>query len=230
MRAVLLVPLVVVAAAAGPAPVAAASGPPTGAQCGFAAMTDPTGTWIGEMAGGPVAAPGAASVQLTCSIHVGNTTHSGGAVVSESSVVGPGVTALEPRPVSYYAEDWEVVVMCTQVTVDATTWYYGDGVWTTDPGTSCVSPLWPPVEPFPDLPPPVDVVVGGVLCLLGPSLRSCDTVDPLLDYVFVDTVDPVLCDVLDDLGPGEPGVVEVRDDGDVYVGGEWFWDCPPYGS
>lgn len=27
---------------------------------------------------------------------------------------------------------------------------------------------------------------------------------------------------------GDYGIVTIRYDGDVYVSGEWFWNCPPY--
>ena len=39
-----------------------------------------------------------------------------------------------------------------------------------------------------------------------------------------------VCDLLAATGPGVPGVVDVTPEGDVYVNGEFFWDCPPYGA
>ena len=53
-----------------------------------------------------------------------------------------------------------------------------------------------------------------------------DAVDVVND-VFVDHVDPVLCDVLADVDE-PPGPVVVTEQGDVYVLGEPMWDCPPY--
>ena len=28
----------------------------------------------------------------------------------------------------------------------------------------------------------------------------------------------------------QPPVLDIRTDGDIYVNGEWIWECPPYGS
>ena len=39
-------------------------------------------------------------------------------------------------------------------------------------------------------------------------------------------VDSYLCPVLDDVP--DAGPVDVTDEGDVYVAGEFIWDCPPY--
>lgn len=47
--------------------------------------------------------------------------------------------------------------------------------------------------------------------------------------VFVYTVDPYVCGALRDQA-GEHGPVRITPGGDVYAGGEWIWDCPPYGS
>ena len=55
-------------------------------------------------------------------------------------------------------------------------------------------------------------------------------VDDLVDaaLVFADTA---TCIVLKELAPFvPPGVVEITPEGDVYVAGELFWDCPPYYS
>jgi hypothetical protein len=53
-----------------------------------------------------------------------------------------------------------------------------------------------------------------------------EVVDVLNDVLTVP--DPVVCPVLGGLAPGQPGIVDVTPEGDVYVAGEWFWDCPPY--
>ena len=50
-----------------------------------------------------------------------------------------------------------------------------------------------------------------------------------VDGLFYDSVDPALCPALADAAPGVPPVV-VTGDGDVLVGGELVWDCPPYGT
>ncbi len=40
-------------------------------------------------------------------------------------------------------------------------------------------------------------------------------------------IDPTLCDVLDGI-PGTYGPVTINTQGDVFIDGEPFWDCPPY--
>ena len=42
--------------------------------------------------------------------------------------------------------------------------------------------------------------------------------------------DPWICDALKAAAPGVPGVVDVTPEGDVYIAGEFFWDCPPYAT
>ena len=41
------------------------------------------------------------------------------------------------------------------------------------------------------------------------------------------------CDHIAALAGGpldQPPVLDIRTDGDIYIDGEWFWDCPPYGT
>ena len=51
----------------------------------------------------------------------------------------------------------------------------------------------------------------------------------LIDDVF-ELADDTICPALVAAAPGVPGVVDIEADGDTYVAGEWFWDCPPYGT
>ena len=55
-----------------------------------------------------------------------------------------------------------------------------------------------------------------------------DIID-IIDGVIIEYVDPVLCDQLDN-HPGVYGPIEIKPDGDVYINGEFFWDCKPYAS
>ena len=41
-------------------------------------------------------------------------------------------------------------------------------------------------------------------------------------------LDPTICAILAQFSPGVPGVLDITPEGDVYVAGEFFWDCPPY--
>lgn len=75
------------------------------------------------------------------------------------------------------------------------------------------------------------VVVGGnrhEACSTPGSSTYPQTLQDLIDHVFV-TADAALCPAFREVPPGVPGV-EVREDGDLHVAGEWFWDCPPFGS
>ena len=49
-----------------------------------------------------------------------------------------------------------------------------------------------------------------------------------VDAIVIEHVDPTLCEVLKLLKPGVPGVLDITDEGDVYIAGEFFWDCFPY--
>ena len=70
---------------------------------------------------------------------------------------------------------------------------------------------------------------GTVLYLNGARVAAACLPDPGPIDPFA-LVDEVVCWLVAPLGPVMPGVFEVTYDGDVYVLGEWFWDCPPYGS
>lgn len=65
-----------------------------------------------------------------------------------------------------------------------------------------------------------------------PLMLVLDTVDGLIrDCEGGDCVDTEekLCAALAALAPGLPPYVTIDGQGDVYLTGEWFWDCPPYG-
>ncbi|HVF05861.1 MAG TPA: hypothetical protein VNA20_13545 [Frankiaceae bacterium] len=225
MRFRLLSVIALAAAAAFPG-LAHAGTAPEGNPCAFltvnqSELTGPT-TWTGHIRGGPVAAPGAAAVTLTCSIHVGNATHAGPAAVVESAA-GPGIAVLEPRVVSYQAEEWDLVATCTAATVDGVTWYRAGNGWSPDPSTPCVvtqtiNPLHPPI---PDLPPPLDPVENYLRCYFSGVTIDCGP------YLW-QGLDGTLCPALIAARPSLTGVVDIREDGDLYVNGEFWWDCPPY--
>jgi hypothetical protein len=57
-----------------------------------------------------------------------------------------------------------------------------------------------------------------------------DVVDILNEAFFEPHVDPALCPILAAQYPGVPGIVDIDWEGDVYVLGAGYWDCPPYGD
>lgn len=199
-------------------PAHAQSSPVEGRRCGFDTVEDPTvedgDVHTGSLSGGPLVAtsPGAPiSMQCTIQVGVANWAHSGANEAVAASAATPGVTALPPTLVSYFAPTGQPVYICTQVTVAGSTYYWDDvnGQWSPSSAVACQEPAVS-CDCFPDGP-------------LGPILD-------LIELVIVDIVDPVACDILAAFAPGVPGVVEVTDDGDTHVLGLRVYDCPPYGS
>ena len=188
--------------------------------------------WTVVVSGGPLAAadvrtvqpaPGQVvednpvSVTLTCSIMTSGYTYAD-PPADQTSASGPAVAVVPPTPLTYHDPTGaDLVAVCSQVTVvdkDGTSRHYYWDNWTqrfsTDPATPCV-PLICPVS-----------ADGG----------PCD--EPFYWQVLRDAlgtvfgiVDPAVCEVLREV-PDHPGVIESGDDGDLYVNGEFFWDCPPY--
>lgn len=239
----------VLAAVTAIAPAAASyaqTGPPVGRACSFVSTSDPTGeTWSGEINGGPLAAPGS-EVSIRCAIHVGfgNGTHAGAAVVAESAGPARDVVVLEPRQMSYAANGWDPVYVCTSATVDGTAWYWDGQDWTTDQGAPCVQSttvcedsgfglveqcLFPVLEEVywlgvAVLPPDVKEE------LWDPAFRLVGCVWYGIGFCSIwEVLDPPLCALYGQLAPGVPGIVDVLPEGDVFLLGEMFWDCPPYG-
>jgi len=53
----------------------------------------------------------------------------------------------------------------------------------------------------------------------------------VISQIMMDVIDPIVCPLLITVGEivlDVPGVVEINSEGDVFLLGEPFWDCPPY--
>jgi hypothetical protein len=50
----------------------------------------------------------------------------------------------------------------------------------------------------------------------------------ILDALFIGTIDPLLCPILQGLAGDYAGVITIGADGDLTVAGELIEDCPPY--
>jgi hypothetical protein len=171
---------------------------PDGVNCGFSSLADPTGPpdeQLGMLNGGPVTltdpdAPGrVVSGSLVCSLRQG-LYHTDPLLAQAASPVTPGVVVVPPTLVTYTADPVAWITACTEVRVDGGPTLYWDDeaeVWSTDPGVLCYD-----FGPEPD---PLGEVVDGL---------------------FVDVVDPLLCAVL---------VTQYPPEGDL----PGIWDCPPYG-
>jgi hypothetical protein len=194
------------------------AGPPEGRACSFTTVTG-----SGQINGGPLRAPGHA-VSIRCSIHVGNGTHSGAAAVSEQAGPAAHAVVLPPTPITLDAPEEEAIHVCTESTVDATTWYLSPAGWTTHSGAAC--PAITTCDLFHNcgatlLPPELTPLGRVVDCVLSPETEDC------LHLLWL-AVDEAICPLLPEIGPGFPVMVEVRPDGVVHILGEWIWDCPPY--
>ena len=123
-------------------------------------------------------------------------------VAATASGSGSGVVVVAGQ-VSYTSTDFDDVDICTIVD------FTSDDTPTT---TTCFDI---PVTQVPPHPPHNTIEL--VLELLG----------PYLDLVF-GYVDPAVCAAFQDQAPGAPPTVVIDDEGDVYLDGSLFWDCPPY--
>lgn len=124
----------------------------------------------------------------------------------DAAISGSGlgvVVAHDTVYVSRLADSW--FELCTTVE------FTGPGD-TTPPYESCVPVTTTRIPPREV----VDAIDGAVGAL-----------DPLVAQTAV--LDPVLCPLFP-RGSVLPGGFEVTDEGDVYVLGSLFWDCPPYGG
>jgi len=185
-------------------PASAAAPGPADSGCGFTTATDnspeaPANSQTGVLYGGPIAQNGT----LTCTIKVNVGTHNGAYVngASRSATGTNGTTILNPGVVSYVSPTGEPVYLCDQFNDGTTTWYWdGDlNAWTTNAAAPCELAI------------------------------SAGTDDPIFDPIndLIESLDPTLCEVIK-LIPSVPPVLEITAEGDVYVGGVFIWDCPPY--
>ena len=199
------------AAFAAPVTAHAAVSDPFGSGCQFTGTEDPTaetGTVTGVLSGGPLILvnddnSGVGSGTLTCRLQVNEPTHTGtGPAVSGH---GTGVVSAGPSEASFTASETDNVYLCMEFTDDSTgvTYYWDDstGTWTTDPDGPCGL---------------AGIVFGVVHCLVPPYWCGVTRL-----------VDPAICATLAGLSPGVPPVY-IDWDGDVWINGVKWFDCPPY--
>lgn len=200
----------VVLATLAPAPAHADTGLIGGTLCSFDATSDLTGhpgTESGIVTGGPLALIDRTdptvvrSAYLTCTIQVGATgaTHAGPDAFAASGPLTPGVVALPPTRVWYYATPFDPVYLCTKVTVPGEGTYYwndygqpdGLGHWTTSSGSYCRLA----VEQHDPLPAGAGVVARYVPPFLGGVRGLCYDVTvspPGIDPVTVTVCPPLV--------------------------------------
>ena len=186
-----------------------------GPGCGFLTISDGTETdqtkWDGEIHVMAVATDAAgnpdptASITVECELRINGATP--GTIVFTCSTPGTGVVSCAGQ-FSFNAHPDDIVTMCDIVTVN--------GERHKDCGNSTTIPIVPEV-------------VQEIL-----DEQVWPTVDPTIEEA-VRITDELICAVtkaLDEtvVDQGNDSAFETRNDGDLYVNGEWIWDCPPYGS
>ena len=227
--------LIVTAAAVAllaPLPAEAAGAPPqpVGRPCAFLIAENVTVAdgVVGQVNGGPLVVPGY-DVSMRCSVKVDGWSHSAPAAAAAATAPTPNATVLAPTPIWYSSGTY--TYLCTEATAGGTTWYWTNGAWSTTPTSTCVPScdfydecLLRLVEDLHELGAPLPEPVRDLVW------------DPVFDWFgcwwwgwYCPLVEQPVCAAFQYARPGVPGVVEIREDGDVYVSGEWFWDCPPYG-
>lgn len=170
---------------------------------------------------GPTPGTNPVTVTLTCSIQSTGYAHG---LTDDFSASGSGTAVAVVGPVPFSVPkpaDDALVGVCGRADVTGaggtvTYWSHSqNGTWRTTPDGTC----------------------GGAPKCLARSYECDPTLALVLDVLdYAQDVTGVTppaapeCDVLAALAPGVPGVVDVTPEGDVYVAGEWFWDCPPHGS
>lgn len=213
--------LALCAAAVLPAAPAAASGPRWEGGCTYDFATTDLGaerTYTGVVTARVVlhpASPGAVpSAAVTCLTY---RDHRGGAVIQSATFSGTGVvTGSEDE--TYTAPHDLPVVRCIEVLFDGETtpWSQCDDVHPGGPGTGVLNYVY---------------YCGTYVERPRPSGHS-DPIDATCAEVVWGTVVPfvdgLVCPyyaAVGQSGADVPGVLEVEDDGDVYAGGMWVWDC-----
>ena len=236
-----------------PAVAGAAAEPVPGSGCSFAAVSpgldgDYTGVIYSEpvvaaaVTGDPLANP--VSITVYCTLHVYWSAYDPGTEVSGSGV---GVAVVAPTQVTYHSGDEDFVLLCTRaVLTDAhgvTRTYYQNNAnlaWSPFPACNtggCLSTDENCVPTYAFLHWALtrvkDVVCPGLAgdpdayaaCAALPT-RWQDAADGALDAANA-VIDTIVCGALGALAPGF-GPVGITPEGDVYVDGEFTWDCPPY--
>lgn len=195
-------------------PAYAAHGP-DGRKCAYNSSTDPNPeappeTMTGQINAGPLAGSGT----VTCIIQVDNQFHSGPNVVS-AVASGTDVVVLSPTLVSYNSPENSQDYLCTQWTnADGSGTVYWDvpsGTWSHDPNTAQCGAA-------------TQVSTGPAIDLLNETLF-----EPLDALIICPLLVTAANTVPVGTGPADPLWLD-PEDGDVYVLGDRFWDCPTYGD
>ena len=168
--------------------------------CNFRAVQqqDATGQNFEGAAFGYVAHPGDGTATIRCFIAVNDSEVTS---TPESTPTPAGVSATAGR-LTYFAGETDVVTFHAEVCTS-------HGCFVHDYET--VRQQIPPQEV-------IDLLISVI-----------DTIDAILIGIEKDVIDPIVCPILIGLeGDYAPLPIVINDQGDVFIAGEAFWDCPPY--
>jgi hypothetical protein len=191
----------------GPAHADPVSGP-TGLPCRYVPAGDPTApAGTGVLVGGPYLATGT----LTCTV-------GGWDAAPEATAIAQGGPVLVAAGLATYSRGLQLTTaVCTSFTPPGGATLYLNHQVAGDPGIWSIYRGWCGTSPDPRLPTDPGTLWEWVADLL----TTCDDCGP-------NPVDAYTCAALVMLYPGAPPAVVVEPEGDVYVDGQFFWDCPPY--
>lgn len=156
------------------------------------------------IASGPLAGDGT----VHCVVQVGGTgRHVDSDTARVSGQSANGVAVVTPTEVRWDADSSQGIYLCLEFRVPSGLWLYWDAVagrWDTDVNVPC--------EPIS----PVETA---------PIRRAVD------EEIY--TLNPMVCDRVlrpyrDVIGTDPRSRIYVDSDGDLYVNGRGYWDCPPY--
>ena len=213
MRKILLAG-VVAALAVGAVPASAHPNYHYEGGCGFQTLSDggedDQTTWTGSAQAAVVATDAAGLPAPTATISVECHVYKDGVyqnTILSASGQGAAATASEYE---YQASPSAVITVCDVVTVN-------DEVH-----NACEDATTTPIVPE-----PVQEIIEGVFETVDPIIiDAINTVNELV----VQHLDPLICAVLKLLAPGFPPYLVITPEGDVYIDGVFFWDCPPYAT
>jgi hypothetical protein len=207
---------------------------PNGRKCGFNSTTDPDPNqtdpdWqTGEINGGPIIGDGT----LTCTMHVGGTgLHNDSATICASASASDGNVVILAEAFGCHMPENVEVYECTKWTPTGGTAIY----WI--PGNDNGTPTDPTDDPagywYGGPTPPAKACGGATSFSTGPIIDAIN--DILVGF------DPLICGALltlkatvSPLADDPAGVVYITPatdpagGGDLYIAGEFIWDCPPY--
>ena len=185
--------------------------------CGFVTLSDGTESsqtkWDGEFHAAVIATTHpnnvpdpTVEITIECELRVNGASRG---IIPGGSATGTGVAGTGGQ-FSFHAHPDDIVTMCDLVTVN--------GEFHKDCGDATTTPIVP--EQVQDL------LDEHVWPTVDPTIGEIDETLVELDATICTSIILALNNTAVDDGV----IIDIRSDGDIYILGEWFWDCPQYGE